>query len=201
MLVFLGDLIDRGPDSSGVVDRLLSLSMLGDRSRFLLGNHEEVFLKAIFDDEIDSLRFFCRIGGRETILSYGIDESSYNAMDYAELKIALRAAVPKSHLRFLNQFEDMIEVGDYLFVHAGIRPGIPLGAQRVNDLRWIREPFLEHRAFHGRLIIHGHTITPDVDERPNRVGIDTGAYASGKLSALGIEGSSRWLLQTSKNDG
>jgi len=194
-VIFLGDLVDRGPDSAGVIETLRQLAADRPDTRFLLGNHEEVFLHALREEKLETLKFFCRIGGRETILSYGISEADYNAMDYEELKAALTARVPESHLAFLETFENMIDIGDYLFVHAGIRPGLALEEQRLRDLRWIREPFLDHAAPHERMVVHGHTITPDVDERSNRIGIDTGAYASGRLTALGLEGRERWVLQ------
>jgi serine/threonine protein phosphatase 1 len=196
-VVFLGDLVDRGPDSAGVVERLRLLAESDSRLRFLTGNHEEVFHHAVHSDGDEALKFFCRIGGRETILSYGISEADYNAMDYPELKAALTNLVPESHLAFIAGFEDRIEIGDYLFVHAGIRPDIPLEDQRPRDLRWIREPFLSHVSPHCRMVVHGHTILQDIDLQPNRIGIDTGAYASGKLTAIGLQGEYRWVMQTS----
>lgn len=194
-LILLGDLIDRGPQSAQVVARALELRNASPQSRFLLGNHEEVFLKALHGDQ-KALSFFIKIGGRETILSYGISESDYQAADYPELLALLQAAVPDEHRVFLESFEDLIEIGDYAFVHAGVRPGQPLAAQRPSDLRWIRHEFIEHAAPFSRIIVHGHTITPEVEIRPNRIGIDTGAYASGVLTAMGFEGSERWLIQT-----
>jgi serine/threonine protein phosphatase 1 len=195
-LLFLGDLVDRGPDSAGVVARLLELSRSRPSTRFLMGNHEEVFLLAASGD-VPALKFFCRIGGRETILSYGIGEAEYNAMDFEELDAELRARVPDIHLDFMSGFENSIAIGDYLFVHAGLRPGVPLAEQKTKDLRWIRDPFLTHADPFEGFVVHGHTITDEVDERTNRIGIDTGAYFSGTLTALGLEGSERWLLQTS----
>jgi serine/threonine protein phosphatase 1 len=195
-IIFLGDLVDRGPESAGVVERLRQLAATDPRLRFLTGNHEEVFHHAVHSDGDEALKFFCRIGGRETILSYGVSEADYNAMDYPELKAALTDLVPESHLTFIAGFEEMIEIGDYLFVHAGIRPDIPLADQRPRDLRWIREPFLSHASPHCRMVVHGHSILPDVDLQENRIGIDTGAYASGKLTAIGLQGEARWVLQT-----
>jgi serine/threonine protein phosphatase 1 len=195
-LIFLGDLVDRGPESAGVVENLRQRAAAGGDVRFLLGNHEEVFLHALRDDKLEALKFFCRIGGRETILSYGIDPDDYDSMDYPELRSALTRLVPEQHLAFLETFEDQIVVGDYLFVHAGIRPGVALDAQRPRDLRWIREPFLDHAAPHPNFVVHGHTITADVDMRSNRIGIDTGAYASGRLTALGLQTTDRWVLNT-----
>lgn len=197
-VIFLGDLIDRGPDSAQVVERLLNLSKRSAQVRFLLGNHEEVFLKAMAGEK-GSLPFFIRIGGKETILSYGISESEYQACGYDELLQMLREHVPQSHLDFLNSFEDLIEVGDFAFVHAGIDPGLPLPDQVPGTLRWIRGEFLNHRGPLEKIIVHGHTIVDEVDERGWRIGIDTGAYASGRLTAMGFEGESRWVLQTGRS--
>lgn len=194
-LVFLGDLVDRGPDSAGVVERLIDVARERPSTRFLLGNHEEVFLQAVSGD-VKALRFFCRIGGRETILSYGVSAPDYDRLDFDELDALLQTKVPDSHTAFLSEFENVIVIGDYVFVHAGVRPGVPLADQKSSDLRWIRETFLDHRGAFDGFVVHGHTITPEVDEQPNRMGIDTGAYATGKLTALGLEGGERWLLQT-----
>lgn len=194
LVVFLGDLVDRGPDSRGVVERLLAYSQ-ANPSRFLMGNHEEVFLRAV-DGDLKALRFLLRIGGRATIMSYGIDEAQYRKLGFEELAALLREKVPQSHVAFLSAFEEMIEIGDYLFVHAGIRPGVDLAAQAGSDLRWIREDFLRHRDSFGKLVVHGHSITEDIDVRANRIGIDTGAYESGRLTAIGLEGCERWFLST-----
>lgn len=195
-VIFLGDLIDRGPDSAGVVQRLMELSARTDTVRFLLGNHEEVFLKAMSGD-LKALSFFIRIGGKPTILSYGITEQQYLETDYPELLELLRARVPPAHLEFLAGFEDMIVLGDYAFVHAGVRPEVPLAEQSAATLRWIRDEFLTHRAPHEKIIVHGHTISEEIEEHAFRIGIDTGAYATGKLTAMGFEGAERWILQTS----
>jgi len=194
-IIFLGDLIDRGPQSAQVIERALELSAGARGARFLLGNHEEVFLKAL-DGDLKSLAFFTRIGGRETILSYGISEQEYRACDYPELLGLLRQRVPQEHIAFLERFEDLIVLGDYAFVHAGVRPGRQLGQQQVSDLRWIRTEFLEHRGPFEKVIVHGHTVTEEIELRDHRIGLDTGAYASGKLSAMGFEGNSRWVIDT-----
>jgi serine/threonine protein phosphatase 1 len=110
---------------------------------------------------------------------------------------AIKQAIPEEHVAFLNGFVDTCRFGDYLFVHAGIQPGIELEQQRQTDLRWIREPFLRDHTDHGFVVVHGHTISRRVDEQPNRIGIDTGAYHSGILTALVIEGSERRYLDTS----
>lgn len=194
-LIFLGDLVDRGPDSYGVVDRLLRLKQSDRNVRVLMGNHEEVFLLAARGD-VQALRLFLRIGGKETVLSYGVSRDDFNQADFERLAALLSEHVPAEHIAFLESFEQLIEVGDYLFVHAGIRPGIAIGDQEHSDLRWIRGDFLNHPGSHGKMVVHGHSITPSVDVQANRIGIDTGAYASDRLSAIGLQGSERWFLST-----
>jgi serine/threonine protein phosphatase 1 len=194
-LIFLGDLVDRGPQSAGVVQRALELKESGRSVRLLMGNHEEVFLKAL-GGSLEALRFFVKIGGRATILSYGFSEAEYDALDYDELSERLIERVPASHVSFMKSFEDQIAIGDYLFVHAGIRPRVPLKEQTGGDLRWIRSEFLDYRGSHGQIVVHGHTICDEVEERPNRIGIDTGAFASGRLTALALESGERWYLST-----
>jgi serine/threonine protein phosphatase 1 len=194
-IIFLGDLIDRGPDSAGVVQRALDLKQSGQPVRFLMGNHEEVFLKAL-EGSLEALRFFVKIGGRTTILSYGFSEAEYGNLEYDMLLEQLIARVPAAHVAFLKGFEDRIAIGGYLFVHAGIRPRVPVEEQSGGDLRWIRSEFLDYRGSHGSIVVHGHTICDQVEERSNRIGIDTGAFASGKLTALGLEGGERWFLNT-----
>jgi serine/threonine protein phosphatase 1 len=191
-IILLGDLVDRGPCSGAVVERAYALAQ--SRSvRLLSANHEEVMLKAL-DGKMEALKFFIRIGGEETIWSYGIDKIAYRDMSFDELMDAFQAAVPSHHRAFLAAAEDMVQIGDYLFVHAGIKPGRPFEDQNPSDLRWIREDFLRDDRWHGAMIVHGHTITEVVDDRPNRLGIDTGAYASGRLTAVGLEGTDRWFL-------
>lgn len=192
-LIFLGDLIDRGPDSAGVIDRAMTIARVAPQTRFLMGNHEEVFLKVLGGD-LAALKFFCRIGGRETILSYGLSVADYDRLDYEALMAVVLDIVPPAHRQFLMQFHDMVEIGDYVFVHAGIRPDRTLADQKPADLRWIREPFLGSSARHEKIVLHGHTITSEVEVRPNRIGIDTGAYVTGKLTALGFEGDRWWPL-------
>lgn len=197
-IILLGDLVDRGPDSAGVVARALELSRGTRAIRGLKGNHEEMFLSALGGSE-RAMRGFTQFGGRETLLSYGMALRDYNEYLFPELIEAAQRIVPAAHLAYLDALEDVIEIGDYVFVHAGIRPGVPIAEQKPEDLRWIRREFLEHRGDFGRVVIHGHTITPEVDLRANRIGIDTGAYDSGRLTAIGLEGSARWFLQTASD--
>lgn len=194
-LIFIGDLIDRGPASAQVIERLRLLAGSGRDVRFLAGNHEEVFAAALAGDA-KAVRLFCRIGGRETALSYGIDATQYERADYEELAPLLATHVPVSHRAFLERLEDMIVLGGYVFVHAGVRPETDLDAQDTVDLRWIRSCFLDHDRPLAKMVVHGHTIAPDVERRAHRIGIDTGAYMTGTLTALGLEGTASWQLQT-----
>lgn len=193
-LVVIGDLVDRGPDSAGVLARVRELAD-ARAVRCLFGNHEEVFADALAGDAA-ALKLFCRIGGRETALSYGMSEQEYEHADYAELALALQARVPAADRDFMSRMEDMIEIGDYLFVHAGVHPAIALDEQRTADLRWIRTRFLDHDRSLGRMVVHGHTISEEVEFRNHRIGIDTGAFRTGTLTALGLENGERWTLQS-----
>lgn len=197
MVILLGDLVDRGPDSAGVLRH--AREWQGRRPlRALMGNHEEMFLDAFSKEDV--LRHFLRHGGRETILSYPVDRAVYSEATLPEAQAMMRAAVPAEDVAFMQAMEDMVRIGDYLFVHAGIRPGIPLEEQRGGDLRWIREPFTTASEDLGLTVVYGHTIYERVELATSRIGIDTGAFASGRLTALGLEGTSRWLIETSVHD-
>lgn len=194
-IVLLGDLIDRGPDSAAVVT---AARELGRRRQVTLiaGNHEEMLLRALGDVEV--LRGFLRYGGRETLLSYPVDPLLLDsAEDFEAIRQHMIAAIPAEDIAYLQQGEAMARIGDYLFVHAGIRPGVAPEDQSGRDLRWIREPFLGYPDDHGFVVVHGHTITPEPEFKANRIGIDTGAYYSGRLTALGLQGTARWLIETS----
>jgi serine/threonine protein phosphatase 1 len=196
-VVLLGDLIDRGPDSAGVVERALRWREQRDVI-LLAGNHEEMFLNSF--EDLGVLRHFLRHGGRQTVLSYGVDREVYDSATFEQLQEMMRAKVPREHLDFLSSASDHLEAGDYLFVHAGISPDVPLADQQKHHLRWIREPFLDHSAPYSHFVVHGHTITDGIDARSNRIGIDTGAYRTGQLTALVLEGADRRLLQTTENE-
>lgn len=198
-LILLGDLVDRGPDSAGVIRRAMQLASTRSDVRFLRGNHEELFLTSL-EGQAKAMRIFCQVGGRETLLSYGMSRRDYDNATFEALKEAAPSVVPAEHLVFLAGFEDSIVIGDYVFVHAGVRPGVAIEDQLPSDLRWIRREFLDHRGPFGKMVVHGHTITADVDMRPNRIGIDTGAYASGRLTAIALEGTAQWFLQTKKDE-
>ena len=199
VLVFLGDLIDRGPSSAAVVERLRTYQFAGGRVVFLTGNHEEVLLR-ILDGDAQLIPDWLQFGGAECLASYGVDAAHLRRLAPQRALRVIRSAIPEGHAAFLRSFDDTFRAGDYLFVHAGIRPGIPLDEQLRSDLRWIREPFLADRAEHGFVVVHGHTIRPEVEEQSNRIGIDTGAYRFGKLTALGLEGPDRWRIEALSAD-
>lgn len=194
-IVFLGDLVDRGPHSAQVVERLRTYSPAGASTHFIMGNHEEVMLR-VLAGETELLPSWLRFGGTATLRSYGLEPRELARMADGDIVSRLRSAVPAEHVEFLETFADSISFGGYLFVHAGIRPGIDIAEQSPTDLRWIREPFLQDSTDHGMVVVHGHTITNSVEITPNRIGIDTGAFCTGTLTALGIEGDRRWLIQT-----
>ncbi len=199
-IILLGDLVDRGPDSRAVIDLAMALCERRPATRWLIGNHEEVFEKALGGDP-KIVRYFVRIGGGPTIESYGMAPDVLESATFEELATSFPPMVPAAHIAFLRTGEDCIIIGDYAFVHAGIRPGVPVEAQDTADLRWIRDAFLADDRHHGKVIVHGHTIDDAVQERPNRIGVDTGAYASGRLSAVGLEGTDRWFLDTPTETG
>jgi serine/threonine protein phosphatase 1 len=194
-LILLGDLIDRGPQSAQVVERAMALRHATDKVHIIKGNHEELFIDAA-QGSARSAGYFRRIGGASTLASYGLGIDLSEGMSSEELASWMLNNIPRAHVDFIHGFDDMLAMGHYLFVHAGIRPRVPLDAQTVADLHWIRGEFLRHRGDHGYMVVHGHSITASVDERSNRIGIDTGAWRSGVLTAIGLQGTERWFLQT-----
>lgn len=194
-LVFLGDLIDRGPDSRGVVERLRNYRHDRLKPYFLGGNHEEVLLR-LLTGERGIITSWLKYGGAQCLASYGFDPDQLDIRNEGAALSAIKGVIPRSHVEFLAGFADTLRFGDYLFVHAGIRPGIDLSLQSQADLRWIRSPFLEDKSDHGVIVVHGHTISSDVEMEENRIGIDTGAYRTGRLTALAVDGEERWLLDT-----
>ncbi len=196
VLIFLGDYVDRGPASAGVIARLLGPPPADFDVVHLLGNHEAMMLRFL-EDESAGLGWMGN-GGVETLASYGIavEGGVYRREELAKLRDALRERLPDSHLEFLQNLQLTHREGDYLFVHAGIRPGIPMAEQAEDDLIWIREEFLDSRDDHGHVVVHGHSIRPEVEMRANRIGIDTGAFRSGTLTCLVLQDDERDLLQT-----
>jgi serine/threonine protein phosphatase 1 len=195
LLVFLGDLIDRGPDSRGVIERLRTYRHDRLKPYFLAGNHEEVLLR-LLAGERGILSSWLKYGGAECLQSYGLDPMALGDLGERAALDQIKRVIPAEHGRFISGFADTLSFGDYLFVHAGVRPRVNLSLQSQSDLRWIRSPFLEDDSDHGMIVVHGHTISPAVEERPNRIGIDTGAYRTGVLTALVLEGAERRILDT-----
>ncbi len=194
-VILLGDLIDRGPASAGVVRR----AMAGD-PRFaglltLRGNHEASLLSVLAGD-LRWLKSWLAYGGRAALASWGVSHQLLAGDDGEAIAAAAQAAVPVGERMWLASLPAMRRIGDYAFVHAGVRPGIPLDDQAEDDLLWIREEFLDDDGDHGAVIVHGHTISRDPQARANRIGIDTGAYLSGMLTAVGLERGERWFLAT-----
>jgi serine/threonine protein phosphatase 1 len=190
--VFLGDYIDRGPASRQVLDRLVARSRT-HRTVFLKGNHETYLTGFVVNPPI--LADWQRLGGFETLLSYGITPTiSANAATQALLAADFDQALPQSHRRFLDHLKLSFTCGDFFFVHAGVRPGIPLTKQREEDLLWIRSDFLLCEERFSKFVVHGHTPVPQPDIRPNRINIDTGAYATGQLTCLMLEGDKMHLI-------
>ena len=195
IIVFLGDLIDRGPSSAQVIERARTYQRPNVQTVFIAGNHEEVLLR-LLRGESRFLGDWLKFGGKECARSYGISSTALKRMDPAQAVEVLRHKIPKHDQQFLESFVDTFRIGSYLFVHAGVRPGVPLPEQKQSDLRWIRDPFLQNDDDHGYVVVHGHTIASQVDVRGNRIGLDTGAYRTGVLTAMGLEGRERWFLQT-----
>jgi serine/threonine protein phosphatase 1 len=183
--VFLGDYVDRGLGSMQVMERLVR-SEWPTPFLALAGNHEDLLTAFLEDERI--LDVWQSLGGLETLHSYGVDVSVSRAgRDYAKIQAAFVARFPHRHRQFLASLTSSIAIGDYFFCHAGVRPGVPLDRQDRNDLLTIRETFLSSEVEHGKLVVHGHTpaLVPEI--RRNRIGIDTGAYATGRLTCLVLE--------------
>ena len=179
-LIHLGDYVDRGPDSAGVVARLAAGTALPDvRTINLMGNHEQMMLAAIATGELDATELWLANGGADSLLSWDVPRS-------AQPK-EWPSYLPLPHLIFLRDLAVRHEAGGYLFVHAGIRPGVPLDRQSRHDLLWIREPFLSSKDSFGPVIVHGHTPKQEPIVRPNRIGIDTGAVMGGVLTCAVLE--------------
>lgn len=188
--VYLGDYVDRGPNSAGVLDALIARK-LTHNAVCLSGNHEAVMKEALASPE--AFARWLGMGGRETVTSY---LGPRRAHDEATLWQAWRSAMPRAHLAFLDGLETRFVCGDYVFVHAGVRPGVPLEQQSAEDMMWIRRPFLDCGDWLGHCVVHGHTPGREPEFRSNRINIDTAAYATGRLTCLVLEGEERFLIAT-----
>lgn len=194
LVVYVGDYIDRGPDSRRVVDLLLDEPLPGFQAIHLRGNHEQALLDFLGDSDVAAEWFF--YGGGATLESYGVAPPAPGGGPTAlvALQADFKASLPERHLAFYKSLALAHREGDYLFVHAGIRPGVALSAQSAHDLLWIRDSFLQSNADHGAIVVHGHTITPRPEIKSNRIGIDTGAYSTGRLTCLRLERDEREFL-------
>lgn len=196
VLVHIGDYVDRGEESHRVIDLLLDEPLSGFENIHLMGNHEKSLLQFLADASIGP--HWVRYGGDATLYSFGVRPPAAMA-DLAEFERARRQFLvnfPDRYRDFLENLPYRHEEGDYLFVHAGVRPGVPLERQNADDLLWIREEFLYSNAFHGKVVVHGHSISDRPEMLHNRIGIDTGAFASGRLTCLVLEGDRQDFLQT-----
>ncbi len=196
IVVYLGDYIDRGEESFGVVDLLINRPLTGCESVFLKGNHEmemESFLESPRPNHV-----WAQYGGIATALSYQVRvKAQISAMDrMRSLRDQMVEMLPAEHQAFFANLQIFFEIGDYFMVHAGVRPGVPLLLQNPVEMLWIRDPFLNHTGPFEKRIVHGHTVTPQPITLPNRIGIDTGAYHSGRLTCLVLEGEESRFLTT-----
>lgn len=193
--IHLGDYVDRGPQSSDVIELLSNAILPGFETVFLKGNHEQLMLDYLSGGDG---RTWFNNGGDATAKSYGITplEADLWGDGATDTRAALNHMIPEEHIGFLNNLALSVRFGDYFFAHAGIDPTLALDRQSDHDLLWIRHPFLTSTQHHGAIVVHGHSITRSVDFQPNRVGIDTGAWRSGVLTALVLQDDEQNLLQT-----
>ncbi len=200
-LIFLGDYVDRGPHSRQVVEALIRLTAVrGCEVVALRGNHEEMLLAFLHNPELGGA--WTEFGGNETLLSYGLRPPVWEReADWEALRDSFVAALPPSHFKFLNELPLSVDVGDYMFVHAGVRPGVPLDRQSKDDMLWIRQDFLEPRQRLEKVIVHGHTPEAEVQLDGRRIGLDTGAYATGRLSAIRLQGEDQRVIQIEAGAG
>ena len=191
--VFLGDYVDRGPESRQVIDLLMKRGQSRE-AVFLKGNHETFIFE--FLQNPASLDAWRQYGGFATLLSYGLMPSmKADAAEQQELAAAFELLLPSTHRTFLTSLKSSFTCGDFFFTHAGVKPGIPLDQQREEDLLWIREDFLLCEDDFGKFVIHGHTPVREPDIRHNRLNIDTGAFATGRLTCLVLEGRTAAVLE------
>jgi serine/threonine protein phosphatase 1 len=194
VVVYLGDYVDRGPDSFGVIDALLNPPSAFEPI-FLLGNHDQVVLDFLNDASV--YRVWREFGAMETLLSYAVRPPRFDDDGaFEKTREEFEKALPASHLKFLHGLQHYAEIGGYYFAHAGVRPGVALKDQAVADLLWIRGEFLDSSADFGAVVVHGHSPTEEPVVRANRIGVDTGAYVTGRLTAVVLEGAEHRFLHT-----
>jgi len=195
-IVFLGDYIDRGPDSAGCVQYLLDLSAEDDHVICLKGNHEDK-LEKYLATPLDIAESFFTYGGVECAMSYGVDMTGYKSTDEHNIDVCnqLNKNIPLEHRQFYSSLAKFATFGDYYFTHAGVRPGVMLTEQSDNDLMCIRSEFISNTALYEKVIVHGHTPAYPMEILPNRINVDTGAYYTGVLSCIVLDGMSHRVLE------
>jgi serine/threonine protein phosphatase 1 len=194
-LLFLGDVIDRGDQSCQLIELIRRSQANGEGVLLLCGNHEELLL-ASADGNAMAQRIWLDNGGAATLRSFGIDCELFEASAAEERSRMIHRHVGQKVLDWLGSLPLFYRTGDYYFCHAGVRPGVPLEAQQREDLLWIRDVFLGSRAWHGAVVVHGHSEADAVEEVHNRINVDTGAYRTDILTAIGLEGTNRWFIST-----
>lgn len=195
-LIFLGDYVDRGLDSKGVIARLLGEFAAGLEPAFIRGNHDEM-LRQFIEGDLDVAPGWIQLGGASTLASYGVNPFAPGAGNKNQkLRDDLLARMPPEHKEFLDNTVFSVSFGDYYFVHAGVRPGIPLSDQKPDDQMWIRGDFLFSSSDFDKMVVHGHTIKTEPEDKENRIGIDTGAFATGRLTCLVLDGEEKSFLAT-----
>jgi serine/threonine protein phosphatase 1 len=196
-IIYLGDFIDRGRSSKGVIDAVRTQIPANCTPHYIKGNHDQALLDFLADPE--TYRVWKGFGAGDTLLSYGVRPPLFDSLAPIEAaRDALIAAMPPEHLDFFRGLELKVEIGGYVFVHAGIRPGVPLSRQLEEDLLWIREEFLSSQTSHEKVVVHGHTPLTSPVRTSNRISIDTGAYATGILTAAVLEGTTCRFLQVGR---
>lgn len=195
-LVFLGDYVDRGFHSKEVIERLVELKNQTSGLHFLKGNHEQAMAQFLNDASVGHV--WLEYGGLETLHSYGVHcvRSSSDTGAFEQAREELNEKLPESHRQFLSELEISVEYGDYFFVHAGVRPGVALADQDEEDLLWIRDDFIRSNAKHEKVIVYGHTPSESPVDKAARIGVDTGAYMTGRLTAVALQDRDRYFIST-----
>ena len=202
VVVFLGDYVDRGPGSRGVIECVMGLKTLpGIELRALKGNHEQAMLAFLDDPEYGPA--WLQNGGAATLASYGVaaPQTRIQTDGWEQAREKFAEALPADHLQFLRDLELYVEYGDYVFVHAGLRPGVPIARQTEQDMLWIRYEFIQERRPFEKVVVHGHTPEPEPFFGPIRLGLDTGAYATGVLTAARLYGAQQSMIQARSEIG
>ncbi len=195
-IIYLGDYIDRGEHSKLVIESLISKPLPNFQSIYLRGNHEQTLLDFLIEPEVG--RSWFNYGGLQTLVSYGVRYSKIptSKQDLQQLQNELRERISPEHINFMENTRLFYIAGSYYFVHAGVNPRITLDKQTPDEQLWIRDAFIQHTKPFEKIIVHGHTITNEPDFQPNRIGLDTGAYISGKLSCLVLENETQQVIQS-----